>query len=198
MKRFIVGLALVAGCSSTSQDSGQPARSSDPVPTLGIGRAATLQEIAALDIDVRPDGAGLPEGSGTAVTGRAVYAAHCVSCHGPEGQGTPTGEQLVGGSASEVFVASGTERSGRGGRKTVGSYWPYATTLYDYTNRAMPFDKPGSLTPSEVYAVTAFVLWKNGIIGENDSMNRATLPAVRMPARDKFVPDDRLRFRQVR
>jgi cytochrome c len=70
--------------------------------------------------------------------------------------------------------------------------------LYDYTNRAMPFDKPGSLTPSEVYAVTAFVLWKNGIIGENDSMNRTTLPAVRMPARDKFVPDDRLRFRQVR
>ena len=196
MKRFMTAIVCLAACSSPGQESGQPTRGSDPVPSLSIGRTATAQEIAALDIDVRPDGKGLPEGSGTAATGRAVYAERCASCHGAEGQGTATGDQLVGGSVTAVF--GGPSEGAGSARKTVGSYWPYATTLFDYTNRAMPFDKPGSLTPNEVYAVTAFVLFKNGIIGENDVMNRTTLPAVRMPARDKFVPDDRLRFKQVR
>ncbi len=199
MKHVMIGIALFAGCSASGPESAQPARGSDPVPALGIGRAATAQEIAALDIDVRPDGAGLPEGNGTAVSGRAVFAERCASCHGAEGQGTPAGEALVGGTPNAAFAAP-SEGSGRGGgsRKTVGSYWPYATTLFDYTNRAMPLDKPGSLTPTEVYAVTAFILWKNGIIGENDAIDRATLPAIKMPARDRFVPDDRLKFRQVR
>jgi len=80
----------------------------------------------------------------------------------------------------------------------VGSYWPYATTLYDYINRAMPPDRPGSLQPDEIYAVTAWLLWKNAIIKENERMDRVTLPAVRMPARDRFVPDDRLQYRKVR
>jgi S-disulfanyl-L-cysteine oxidoreductase SoxD len=197
MKRFMAAMVCLAACSSPGQESGQPTRGSDPVPSLSIGRTATAQEIAALDIDVRPDGKGLPEGSGTAAAGRAVFADRCASCHGAEGQGTAAGEALVGGTVAAAF--GGPSEGGTGGaRKTIGSYWPYATTLYDYTNRAMPFDKPGSLTPNELYAVTAFLLWKNGIIGETDPMNRTTLPAVRMPARDKFVPDDRLKFKQVR
>jgi cytochrome c len=198
MKRFAVGLALIAGCSTSGPDDAQPTRGSDPVPALGIGRAATAQEIAALDIDVRPDGAGLPAGSGNARGGSSIFAERCASCHGAEGQGTAAGEALVGGTTQAAFAAP-SEGSGRGGaRKTVGSYWPYATTVFDYTNRAMPLDKPGSLTPPEVYAVTAFILWKNGIIGENDVIDRTTLPAIKMPARDKFVPDDRLKFKQVR
>jgi cytochrome c len=196
MKRYLIAIAILAACAGSTPDPGVPRAASDPQPGFGIGRAATPAEIAALDIDVRPDGAGLPEGSGTATVGRAVFAEKCAACHGADGQGTANGEALIGGVTAAAF--GGTSPAPGANRKTVGSYWPYATTLFDYTNRAMPFDKPGSLTHAEVYAVTAFLLWKNGIIGENDAMNRTTLPAVRMPARDRFVPDDRLKFKQVR
>ncbi len=191
-----VCLVLVCACSVPARETGSPARSAETATTLGIGRPATPQEIAALDIDVRPDGAGLPAGSGTPSAGSSLYAARCASCHAAEGEGTPAGVTLVGRMPDDAFNF-GAERSSEN-RKTVGSYWPYATTLYDYINRAMPPDRPGSLQPDEVYALTAWLLWKNAIISETDRMDRSTLPAVRMPARDRFVPDDRLQFRRVR
>jgi cytochrome c len=196
MKRRLALVALVTVCWGPVPEAASSARSAQAAATLGIGRAATPEEIAALDIDVRPDGTGLPPGSGTATAGRSVYAARCAACHGAEGEGTPAGAALVGRLPNDAF-SFGAELSAAG-MKTVGSYWPYATTLYDYTNRAMPFDRPGSLSADEVYAVVAWMLWKNRIIGEDYRIDRSTLPAVRMPARDRFVRDDREEYRRVR
>ena len=150
-------------------------------PAFGVGRPATADELRDLKTAIAPDGTGLPEGSGTAAAGREVFAAQCARCHGPRAQGD-VGPALVGG--------QGTLATARP-LKTVGSFWPYATTLWDYINRAMPFDKPGLLKPSEVYAVAAFILNINGIIGNADVMDSKTLPKVRMPNRDGFVADPR-------
>jgi S-disulfanyl-L-cysteine oxidoreductase SoxD len=150
-------------------------------PTFGVGRPATPEEIRNLGGAIAPDGGGLPEGSGTVAAGRDVFAAQCARCHGPRAQGD-VGPVLVGG--------QGTLATARP-LKTVGSFWPYATTLWDYINRAMPFDKPGLLKPSEVYAVAAYILNLNGIIGENDVMDARSLPKVKMPNRDGFVADPR-------
>jgi len=150
-------------------------------PTYGVGRPATPEEIARIDIEVRPDGSGLPPGSGTAASGKAVYAARCVTCHGATGKEGPQ-DILVGGQGSLKTPKP---------LKTVGSYWPYATTVWDYVHRAMPFDHPGTLTTNDVYSVTAYVLFLNGIVGENDVVDQRTLPAVKMPNRDGFVGDPR-------
>ena len=150
-------------------------------PAFGVGRPATAEEIRDLGPAIAPDGSGLPEGSGTVGAGRDVFVAQCARCHGPKAQGD-VGPALVGG--------QGTLRSARP-LKTVGSYWPYATTLWDYINRAMPFDKPGLLKPSEVYAVAAYILNINGIISDTDIMDAKSLPKVKMPNRDGFVPDPR-------
>jgi cytochrome c len=163
--------ALATACATT--DGGTP------VPTAGpnLGRAATAQEVAAWDISIPPSGAGLPTGSGTSKQGEAVYVAQCQACHGPKGAGKPA-DALVGGIGS-LATANAV--------RTVGSFWPYATTLFDYTRRAMPATKPLSLTNDEVYAVTAYLLYLNGIIAENAEMNAQTLPQVKMPNRDGFV-----------
>ena len=189
-------LISLSACSAPAREAHTPTRGTQSAPTLGLGRAATPREIAALDIDVRPDGTGLPDGSGTAAAGAGIYAARCASCHGAEGEGTPAGVLLVGRVPNDAFNF-GADRSLEN-RKTVGSYWPYATTVYDYVNRAMPPTQPGSLAPAEVYALTAWLLWKNGIIAENERIDRNTLPAVRMPARDRFRADDRLQSQRVR
>jgi len=149
--------------------------------TFGVGRPPTADEIRDLRSAIAPDGTGLPEGSGTVAAGREVFAAQCSRCHGPKAQGD-VGPALVGG--------QGTLATARP-LKTVGSFWPYATTLWDYINRAMPFDKPGLLKPAEVYAVAAYILNINGIIGDADVMDAKTLPKVRMPNRDGFVADPR-------
>lgn len=171
--------------------------SSSPIPArFGYGRAATPDEIQRVDIDVGPDGVGLPAGSGTATQGAVVFAGKCAGCHGQAGQGTPVAVALVGRNPGDKFdfaVAQDRERT-----KTVGNYWPYATTLYDYIHRAMPFDKPGSLSPDEVYGVVAFILARNGIVKDDAVIDARSLPAVRMPARDKFVPDDREKSTHVR
>ena len=151
-------------------------------PRFGVGRPPTPDEVRGLGAAIAPDGDGLPEGSGTVAEGRTVYATRCASCHGPNGEGGGVGAALVGG--------NGTLATARP-LKTVGSFWPQATTVWDYVNRAMPFDQPGLLKPAEVYAVVAFVLNLNGIVGDDAVMNARTLPAVKMPNRDGFVADPR-------
>jgi mono/diheme cytochrome c family protein len=175
-------------------ESGTVASGSEEWPgSFAIGRDATPAEIAELNIDFGPDGADAPPGSGSVAEGRVVYDAKCAVCHGPTGREGPN-PQLVGREPRDGFPFAET----RGIVKTVGNYWPYATTVFDYVNRTMPLSAPGSLTDDEVYAVTAYVLFLNEIISENSVMNAETLPAVVMPARDRFVPDDRVGGPEVR
>jgi S-disulfanyl-L-cysteine oxidoreductase SoxD len=158
-----------------------------PAPArYGLGRPATPDEIRAQDIDARPDGHGLPPGRGTVRDGATVYAAKCASCHGPKGEGG-SADRLVGRNPGDSFAHATDPKLIR----TVGSYWPYATTLFDYTSRAMPFPRPGTLTADETYGLVAYILFLNGIVPEDAVMEAATLPKVLMPARDHFVPDNR-------
>ena len=154
--------------------------------SFGIGRPATAEEIGAWDIDVMPDGTGLPPGSGTVAEGASLYAVQCAACHGATGIEGPN-DRLVGRNPEDDFAFARNPRL----RKTIGSYWPYATTLYDYIYRAMPQTAPGSLTPDEVYSLVAYLLYRNDIVAEEVVMNAATLPAIVMPARDRFVRDNR-------
>ena len=158
--------ALVVGCGGALAES----------PNLG--KTASPEEIASWDVSIGPDGAGLPPGSGSPQQGEQVYLAKCLACHGEKGAGKPN-DQLVGGQESLG--------PGKTPVKTVGSFWPYATTVFDYVRRAMPLNEPKSLRDDEVYAVVAYILRLNGVIGEDDTMNAQTLPAVRMPNRDGFV-----------
>lgn len=143
----------------------------------GLGEELTAEEVAAIDFTIMPDGDGLPEGSGDAVAGRRVYNENCLACHGEDGAGG-LNDVLAGGHGS----ISGPEP-----QKTVGSYWPYATTIFDYVRRAMPFQTPGSLSNDDVYAVTAYLLFVNGIISEDTAIDAESLPGVNMPNRDNFV-----------
>jgi cytochrome c len=145
--------------------------------TPNLGHPATSAEIAGWDISIPPDGTGLPTGSGTPAQGAVVYRQKCRSCHGEKGAGEPN-DQLVGGQST--LATPNPVRS-------IGSYWPYATTLFDYVRRAMPYTQPQSLTNEEVYAVTAYLLHLNGIIDVQDVMNAQTLPRVKMPNRDNFI-----------
>jgi hypothetical protein len=160
-------------------------------PRFGVARAATAAEVAAWDIDANPAGVGLPPGRGTHAEGAAVYARKCASCHGQRGEGMGTGAaaypKLIGREPRDGFPFGQDLKH----VKTVGNYWPYATTLYDYIHRAMPLTAPGSLAPGEVYALTAFLLAENEIIGKDAVVDATSLPKVRMPARDRFVRDDR-------
>lgn len=166
--------------------------SSNPASRLlGFGRDPTAEEIAALDIDVQPDGTGLPPGSGTVEEGATIYEARCAACHGPDGLGTPAGWPLVGRNPGDAFDFHQSLEQER--RRTIGNYWPYATTLFDYTRRSMPYDEPGSLSDDEAYALTAWMLWRNRIIGYDEVMDATTLLEVVMPAHNRFIPDDRTR-----
>ena len=169
-----IAAVVLGACASQTPTPGRP-------PALGA--PASAEEIARWDISIPPSGEGLPPGSGTAKQGEAVYVAQCQACHGPKGVGKPA-DPLAGGVGS---LATGKPI------RTVGSYWPYATTLFDYTRRAMPITQPLSLTNNEVYAVTAYVLYLNGIIDENAEMNARTLPQVKMPNRDGFIDMSRVR-----
>ena len=153
------------------------------VNAYDFGRPTTTEEIKLWDIDVRPDGKGLPEGSGTVARGKSVYAENCEACHGPNGQGGIK-DRLVGGQGS---LATDNPI------KTVGSYWPYATTLFDYIHRAMPYQAPGSLSVDDTYAVAAYILDLNGILPSDGKLDRNTLPAIKMPNRDGFIPDPEFR-----
>jgi cytochrome c len=170
LERFAIGSALLLGALA-------PALAADGPQ---FGKPVTQQDIAAWDISIGPDGAGLPPGKGTVAEGEKVYAAKCVACHGEKGAGRPN-DRLVGG--------MGTLAPDKGPPvKTVGSYWPYATTLFDYVRRAMPWDRPKSLSDEEVYAVAAYILNLNGVIGQDDVIDAQSLPKVKMPNREGFTP----------
>jgi mono/diheme cytochrome c family protein len=161
---------------------------SERIPaSFALGRAATNEEIARQDIHIMPDGRGLPVGSGTAAAGAELYKVRCAACHGNAGEGTPLGAALI---ASDPEVGFN--------RRVVGHFWPHATTAFDYIRRAMPWDAPGTLTNSEVYSVVAFILAENGVISRDDVLDADALKAIRMPALDRFVVDDRLTTNQVR
>jgi mono/diheme cytochrome c family protein len=152
-------------------------------PLMNIGQPAPADLIKQEDITVLPTGAGLPEGSGTPEQGEALYKTKCAGCHGENGEGKPpTGVTLVGGIGTLATAKP---------VKTIGSYWPYATSVWDYIHRSMPYAEPGTLSADETYSVTAFLLFKNGIIPRDAVMNKETLPKVRMPNRDGFIPDNR-------
>jgi len=142
-----------------------------------FGQPITPADLAPWDISIAPDGAGLPPGSGTPAQGAKVYA-ECALCHGEKGSGGPSGPLVGGGPLNSTD---------RDPVKLIGNYWPYATTIFDYTRRAMPWQQPKTLTDDEVYALAAYILALNKIIGENDVMNAETLPKVKMPNRDGFI-----------
>jgi mono/diheme cytochrome c family protein len=152
-----------------------------PPGYYGYGTPATPAQIAGWDIDARPDGVGLPPGSGSVEQGAAVYAEQCAACHGTFGEGEGRYPKLAGGEGT---------LTGERPEPTVGSYWPFAVTLFDYINRAMPFQAPRSLSTSEVYALTAYVLNLNNIVGNNFIADRDSLPKVKMPNHDSFVWQD--------
>jgi len=185
---LLVG-ALCMGGVATAQTAKTPARApataKEPA-TFGIGRPATPAEIAAWDIDVGPDGAGLPPGRGTSADGAPIYAARCAGCHGKTGKEGPN-DVLVGRLPGDAFTFARDPKA----PKTIGSYWPYATTVFDYIRRAMPPDKPGSLQDDEVYGLTAYLLSLNELIAADAVIDAASLPKVKMPAHDHFVPDTR-------
>jgi S-disulfanyl-L-cysteine oxidoreductase SoxD len=165
-------LAIPAVCGSVRADP----------PRYHLGRPATDADIAAAGISVAPDGRGLPPGGATAREGRPLYESICASCHGLRGEGNGIYPALAGGqntlkSAHPIL--------------TIGSYWPYATTVWDYINRAMPYQSPGTLTPRQVYALTAYLLYLNKIIGERQIVDQRTLALIRMPNRNGFVTDPR-------
>lgn len=193
MSRFrklgpLVGLLLAAGTmglsaqDATGNSSAKPS-ASEPAAKLGLGRVATPDEIAAWDIDVRPDGLGLPEGHGTATQGMAIYDEQCASCHGDFGEAIGRWPVLAGG--------QGTLQADRP-EKTIGSYWPYLSTVYDYVRRAMPFGNARSLSNDDVYALTAYLLYLNDIVGEDFELSKENFTSVKLPNAGNFIDDDRL------
>jgi hypothetical protein len=156
------------------------ARAETPSP-YGIGRVATPAEIAGWNIDIGRDGSGLPPGSGTVSHGREVFAQQCVACHGDKGQGG-VGDRLVGGQGTLATTNP---------VRTVGSYWPYAPTLFDYIRRAMPQNAPQSLSNDDVYAVSAYILNLNDLLPADATLDAKSLAGIRMPNRDHFTGDPR-------
>lgn len=175
--RTVVIVVLLLGCRNAQKLSAQ----------FDLGRPATAADIAPIDIDVNPAGVGLPRGQGTYDQGAQVYAAKCAACHGVNGEGNGPNPRLIGAEPHQGFPFGKDFKI----PKTVGNYWPYATTLYDYTHRAMPLQAPGSLTPDETYAIVAYLLVANDVVPRTAVIDAQTLPRIQMPAQPHFVPDDR-------
>lgn len=192
MLGLLAGCGSDAGSGSVTTTSASVASAAYALPEnapdrFSVGSSASEARIAMWDIDVKPDGEGLPEGSGTVAQGEQVYMVECIACHGPTGVEGPY-DRLVATDPWDDWPVN----------RGIGNYWPYATTLYDYIRRAMPQLAPGSLTADQTYAVIAYLLYRNGIIAEDAVMSRETLPAVEMPARGRFVVDNRTGGRTIR
>jgi cytochrome c len=142
-----------------------------------LGQPLTAADLAAWNINVMPDGTGLPKGQGTSAQGAPIYAQKCAHCHGEHGKGG-VNAAVVGGAPVKSMDST----------KTIANFWPYASTLFDFIRRSMPWQQPRTLSDDEVYALTAYILAMNKLIGEGDVMNAQTLPKVRMPNRDGFIP----------
>ena len=170
----LTGAALAAPAGPVAGLHASPTR-------LGIGRPAAPEILAAWDIDVRADGGGLPPGHGGVRDGAVLFGARCAACHGANGEGG-SADALAGGRGSLATAKP---------VRTVGSYWPYATTLFDYIRRAMPFDAPQSLSADETYALSAYVLHLNGLVPADTVLDAGTLPKVAMPNRNGFTGDVR-------
>ena len=181
IRKILMGFVVLANshCTSSRADEAGSAygKAKEEPIAFGIGRPATPSEIDSMDVDVRPDGAGLPAGSGDVALGKTVYLAKCATCHGPSGYDGP-------------YDKLATKPSENDRQKTIGNYWPYATTVFDYIQRAMPYDRPGSLSNVEVYAVTAYVLSLNNLLDSAFVADARSLPNVEMPARTRFVLDN--------
>jgi mono/diheme cytochrome c family protein len=186
----IACVSLLSGCSGNSSANAEPTRH------YALGRAAATEEIAKWSIEIGSDGAELPLGSGSVDAGAAIFAVKCAGCHGAKGEGiAPAYPALIGRDPKgENFVFSTDWKITR----TIGNYWPYATTVFDYVRRAMPLTQPGSLTNDEVYALTAYLLAANQVIPMNTTLDAAGLRAVKMPYVDRFVRDDRRGGHEVR
>lgn len=186
---IVAVLALLAACRLDEHPREvAAARVHQEVPQpFGVGRPPTADELAALDVDVDSTGAGLPPGQGDALRGAQLYRQKCAACHGLRGEGIRPNPALVTSEPRGNFAFATDPSLVR----TIGNYWPYAPTLFDYIRRSMPLTEPGSLTTTEVYSLTAYLLAANGIIPEGSTLDSAGLVVVRMPARDRFVPDDR-------
>ncbi len=195
MRRLFACVVVLAAAACASEpppaDSEPPAQASEPAadaPALpghaperfGFGTAASPERVALWDIDVKPDGEGLPPGSGSVADGQRVYEVSCLQCHGPTGTEGP----------NDRLVSTGDWDQWPPGR-AIGAYWPYASTLFDYTRRAMPQTTPGTLADDEVYAVVAYVLHLNGLVPADAVLDAASLAAIEMPASERFVPDNR-------
>lgn len=155
--------------------------------TFGLGQTPSPATLVAIDIDIDANGRGLPPGRGTAAEGAVLYAQQCASCHGAKGEGIRPAPALIGRVPDAGHAFATDPRA----VKTIGNYWPYATTIFDYVRRTMPLATPGSLTDNEVYALVAYLLRENGIIADTLVIDATSLPAVQMPARRFFVPDNR-------
>ena len=166
MRKLALGSALAVALAADAACAEGP----------NLGKPIDPADIAPWDISIMPDGAGLPPGQGTAAQGAPIYQQKCALCHGANGEGGVSG-QLIGGPPHATLD----------GGKTISNFYPYATTIFDFIRRAMPYTKPRSLTDEEVYSLTAFLLARNKIIGENDTMDAQTLPKVKMPNRDGFI-----------
>jgi cytochrome c len=162
-------------------------------PRWQLGTPLAAAEIARWDGDVRPDGTGLPPGQGDVASGRGLYRARCLACHGERGIGA-VAEPLAGRIPGDAFPFALDPSA----KRTIGSYWPYATTLFDYVKRAMPLEAPGTLADDEVYALTAYLLYLNDIVDERAVLDQTNLSSVRMPAQGRFVPDDRRGGQELR
>jgi len=173
-------LLMLASCNTASK----PATNAE---NFGLGHTPSVAQLAALDIDVDTTGRGLPPGQGTSAEGAVLYAQQCAGCHGARGEGVRPAPKIIGRTPAAGHVFANDAKADR----TIGNYWPYATTVYDYVKRAMPLAAPGSLTANQTYSLVAFLLSENGIIAATATMNAQTLPAVKMPARAFFMNDNR-------
>lgn len=170
--------ALAIGLLMTAWAVG--AGAAEPLQAPRLGRPVDAQEVARWDLSVFPDGRGLPAGRGTVVEGTSLFRQHCAACHGTGGRGA-SAEELAGG--TEPLTSPTPD-------KTIGLYWPYATTIFDFVRRAKPMTAPGTLSADQVYAITAYLLYANGVLGETAELDATTLPRVRMPNRDGFIGID--------